>query len=247
MGNVFAGGAGLRSVPTPLCPGTQLWQELHGCSRSSLATCALALSKPCLQTTEMLIPTVEAAGQPEHEDIENLSSAPATPPPPAVAAPCSAWASPGTPQMGAVNEAVIVLSNPSPATTCLLSTLKGQTGASLVSDCTAAEMLLPTPMSCPGSFHSEVNRSQYPAQSQDKLCLSPACCCLLITCPSITQGCAVLEQRDGEAGTAKEDQLLSQVGSPPGRGCLEPLLPSLAVWPRPSCPLASDLKDSGGT
>lgn len=48
MRNVFAGRVGPRSVPSLLCPGTQLWQEPHGCPRFSLPTCTLALSEPCL-------------------------------------------------------------------------------------------------------------------------------------------------------------------------------------------------------
>lgn len=61
---------------------------------------------------------------------------------------------------GDFNEARVVLSPPPPASTYVLRPLRGQAAAPLVSDHTAAEMLLPTPVSLPGSSRSEANHSQ---------------------------------------------------------------------------------------
>ena len=235
MRNIFAGRAGPRSIPSPLCPGTQLWQEPRGCPHFSLPTCALALSEPGLRKhRDAQFPLWGLWGS---QNTQPSRTCPRLLPLDHLQvwlhlAQCERPPAPRGESEGDFNEAGVVLSPPSPAPTYLLSPLRGQAAASLVSDRTAAEMLLPTPVSLPGHSRLEANRSPYLTRGQDKLCPSPACCCLLVTCPSITEGCAVLEQRDGEAGTAEEDQLLSQAGSPPGRDCLEAsLLPALAGWP----------------
>lgn len=120
---------------------------------------------------------------------------------------------------------------PSPAPTYLLSLLRGQPVASSVSDGTATEMLLPTPMFLPGSSCSEANRSQYPTS-----------CCLLVTHSPITRCVQTWSNETVKLGQQRRMRCSPGREACPG-DCLDPpLLPALTGWPGASCPPASDLK-----
>lgn len=189
MRNIFAGSAGPRSIPPPLCPGTLLWQEPRSCPPFSLHTCALALSKPRLWKYRDAHSHYGGCGAARRPGQQK----------PALGFPCLTTFRCGCTLLGVslplhpmevLGGELMKLGQSCPPFTCTHPSFKPpEAVASSVSDHTAAETLLPSLTSLPGSSHSEVNRSQHPiqcpSQGQDNSAhLLPAAASSLHTHPS---------------------------------------------------------------
>lgn len=149
-----------------------------------LPTCALALSKPCLR---------KHRDPHSHYGGYGVARRPGQQKP-ALGSPCSTTSRCGCTLLGVrlplhPTGSLRGLMKPGqscPHFTCTHSSFKPlEAAASSVSDRTAAEMLLPSLTSLPGSSHSEANHSQCPSQGQDSSAhLLPAAASSLHTHPS---------------------------------------------------------------